>query len=187
MPSDKAVSSAVARLRNQGLFPTPFRVATLLGCSASDIQGLPDLTIEEIVNAAQKLKIPSIDKVSKILGAPYQLVRKLWIQAGLPMRRKGRPEIVDEEENKIILNWKGTDTALAKHLGNIKGRSYTKEAIRQKRMKLGKILERQEWKNKALQELRDGIRPAIVARRYGYRLDTVEEWYYDLNSRGEAP
>lgn len=180
MPSEKAIKAAVKSLKKRKLYPTPHRIAKILDCLVSDLPPMPTLSIEEVRTCAGTLDKPSIDGICKALGAPYPLVRKLYLEAGLPLLKRGRPEVIDQEENDFIKAWNGTDTQLAIELGKLKGRTYTKEAIRQKRQKLGIELERQKWKNKALQELKDGVRPAIVAHKYGYALSTVEAWNNEL-------
>lgn len=102
------------------------------------------------------------------------MVRKLYIEAGLPLLKRGRPPIENKQETDLILNWYGTDTALAEKLG------MTKEAVRQKRNKLGKQLESKEWKQKAIDELKAGVRPSVVAVKYGYTVGYVENLANDL-------
>ena len=162
------------------------RLASLLNVPYGDLRfRMQELEISPLRLPAERITKSQIEEAIKELGGATTItavavhlsvsparLKRAWDIFGFPEPNRGRPKL-DREADEIdtqIVDWKGTDTELATTLG------LSKEAIRQRRTKLGVLTYEQRRKRQAQRDLLKQDRPALIAVRYGFTQATVKKW-----------
>jgi len=129
--------------------------------------------IEAVIKQIQEAGKPvTVTACAILLGVSTPRLSRFWALHGFPKPKRGKPPRGYREDatDQLIRGWRGDDAELARKLG------CTREAIRQRRKRLGIRNYEAQRKFLALQALNRGIRPAIVAVQFGFTSKVCRKW-----------
>jgi len=129
-------------------------------------------SIEKIRNQGKPVTITA---VSLDLQISQNTIRNAWKEYGFPSPPRGKPKgQKPEDEIAIAIRMRIPDNVIAKKYDR------SREAIRQRREKMGLPAVNLEAKVTAYSRLLTGVRPAIVAAETGFALLTVRRWKKEI-------
>ena len=189
-----AIQKAIAAIKATKKAVTLTKLATALRVKVADLRPVlaqeqisvgspaaPEIQKSDIQGALAKLeaeaKPVTITAVAIALKVSPARLRKAWEKFRFERPRRGRPPVLDRQEDdidKAIRGWKGSDKDLAAELG------ITREAIRQRRERLGLPTEEARRKDVAMELLQAGGQPGVIAVQTGFDRQTVKRWLRQL-------